>query len=128
MRSEVQKRVLSAALCGITAAVLCACASTKTNLLQQEYVSLAPAESLSHPPEVYEDNGEFVVSGKLDSAEAINRGHVDVTVVGPDGTKVYEASVDFRKPRPQTTGTRGTVHASRTDLHATYSVRFPGLP
>ncbi len=129
-RMRVQKLVPLAVLCSAMVTVLCACASTKTDLLQQGYVSLQPAtaEPLSHPPEVFEEEGGLVVSGRLESAEALKGGHVDVSVVGPDGTTVYQASVDFRKPQSQTSGPRGMVRPSRTDSHATYSVRFPGLP
>ena len=113
--------------------LLAGCASNRTDLVKTGYLALQPTltASLSHPPEVYEQDGGLVVDGRLDAAEATKGGHVDVQVVGPDGQVVYDASVNYRKPVAQTqTGPRGSYRGPRSaaDSHATYSVRFPGLP
>lgn len=132
MKSQVQKSVLPSTLYVAIVAAFSGCASHQSDLLQNGYVSLEPtlSGSLSHAPEISERDGEMVVSGRLDSGEITNGGHVDVRVVGPDGATVYEAAIDFRKPRPQsqTGGPKGGYRGPRTNPHATYSVRFPGLP
>jgi len=51
--------------------------------------------------------------------------------VAPNEKVVYDASVNYRKPVAQTrSGPRGSYRGPRSaaDSHATYSVRFPGLP
>ena len=114
-------------------ACLGGCASNRTDLVKSGYLSLQPTltASLAHAPEVYERDGALVVEGQLDSSETAKSGHVDVQVVGPDGTVVYDASVNYRKPVAMTpSGPRGSYSGprSRADRHATYSVQFPGLP
>ena len=113
--------------------LLAGCESNRTDLVKTGYLSLQPTltASLAHPPEVYEQDGGLVVNGRLDSAETTRGGHVDVQVVGPDGKVVYDASVSYRRPSATTSsGPRGTARGPRSpaDSHATYSVRFPGLP
>lgn len=131
-RIRCRTSILPVILCVPITATICGCGSQQTDLVQSGYVSLEPTlrGSLSHEPEVSEVGGELVVSGQLDSGELTNGGHVDVWVTGPDGATVYEAAVNFRKPAPPTnTGGRwGTYRDPRTNLHATYSVQFPGLP
>jgi hypothetical protein len=126
------KLVQSVLACGILVAACTGCASQHKDLVQTSYVSLEPTltASLAHPPEVYETDGELVVEGRLDSGEVAKGGHIDVWVKGPDGTTVYEAAVNFRKPpaQTQTGGPRGGYRGPRTNPHATYSARFPGLP
>lgn len=114
-------------------ACLGGCASNRTDLVKSGYLSLQPTltASLAHAPEVFERDGALVVEGLLDSSETTKGGHVDVRVVAPDGTVAYNASVTFRRPAAMTrTGPRGSYSGprSRADSHATYSVRFPGLP
>lgn len=114
-------------------ACLTGCASSRTDLVKSGYLSLQPTltASLARAPRVYEHDGALVVEGQLDSSETTKGGHVDVQVDGPDGTVVYNASVNFRRPPMLTaTGPRGTRSGSRSraDSHASYSVRFPGLP
>jgi hypothetical protein len=119
----------------IVASIAClgGCASNRTDLVKSGYLSLLPTltASLAHAPEVYKRDGSMVVEGQLDSSEAAKGGHVDVQVIAPDGTVVYDASVNYRKPATRTpTGPRGSYSGpqSRADSHATYSVLFPGLP
>lgn len=109
------------------------CASDRTDLVKTGYLSLQPTltASLAHPPEVYERDGGLVVDGWLDSSEVTKGGHVDIQVIGPDSTVVYDAAVNYRKPSSQTPiGPKGSYRGPRSqaDSHATYSVRFPGLP
>lgn len=113
--------------------ILSGCAADRTDLVRSGYLSLQPTltASLAHPPEVYEQDGALVVKGQLDSSEINKGGHVDVQVIGPDGAIVYDASVNYRKPQAQTpTGPRGQYRGPRSpsESHATYAVRFPGLP
>lgn len=126
------KTIQSVLACAVLVAACTGCASQHKDLVQASYVSLEPTltASLAHPPEVYETDGELVVEGRLDSGDITKGGHIDVWVNGPDGTTVYEAAVNFRKPlvQTQTSGPRGGYRGPRTNPHATYSVRFPGLP
>jgi hypothetical protein len=97
--------------------LLAGCASNRTDLVKTGYLSLQPTltASLAHPPEVYEQDGGLVVNGRLDSAEATKGGHVDVQVVGPDGTVVFDASVNYRRPSATTpSGPRGTARGPRS--------------
>lgn len=118
--------------CGMLVVTIAGCASERKDLVQASYLSLEPTltTTLSHPPEVYENNGALVVEGRLDSGDVAKGGHIDVWVRDPNGTTVYEAAVNFRRPsaRTQTGGSRGASRATRASQHATYSVRFPGLP
>jgi hypothetical protein len=126
------KPVQAVLACVVLVAACSGCASQHKDLVQTSYLSLEPTltASLSHPPEVYETDGELVIEGRLDSGEVAKGGHIDVWVKGPDGTTVYQAAVNFRKPPAQTQagGPRGGYRGPRTNPHATYSVRFPGLP
>lgn len=113
--------------------ILCGCASSRTDLVKTGYLSLQPTltASLSHSPEVYERDGGLVVDGRLESSEIIKGGHVDIQVIAPDGTVVYDAAVNHRKPSSHSLiGPKGSLRGPRSsaDSHATYSVRFPGLP
>ncbi len=124
------KRVLVAVAMGI---LLAGCASTRTDLVKSGYLSLQPTltAALSHSPDIYERDGGLVVDGRLDSSEVTKGGHVDIQVIGPDGEVVYDAAVNYRQPSSRTpTGPRGSQREPRSqgDSHATYSVRFPGLP
>ena len=118
--ARVLKSVQLALCCGGMSIVCVGCASRPNDLVQSSYLSLEPtlAASLSHPPEVYEKGGELVIEGRLDSGEVTNGGHVDVWVNGPDGTTVYEAAVNFRKPtaQTQTGGPRGGYRGPRSNL------------
>lgn len=111
------------------------CASNRTDLVQSGYLTLDPAQAqantLAHLPELYAQDGDLVVAGKLDTGEATRGGHVDVSVIAPGGTVVYDASVNYAKPTAQQpVGPRGQPRGTRTSAgnHAIYSVRFPGLP
>lgn len=124
------KRVLAAVAMSI---LLAGCASTRTDLVKSGYLSLQPTltAALSHSPDIYERDGGLVVDGWLDASEVTKGGHVDIQVIGPDGEIVYDAAVNYRQPSLLTpTGPRGSQRGPRSqaDSHATYSVRFPGLP
>ncbi len=117
----------------LAAGVLGGCARDRTDLVRSGYLSVEPTltKALSHAPEVYEQDGSLVVSGKLDSDEATRGGHIDVSVVAPDGTIAYDATADYRKPSAyRHVGPRGRPRGARSsaDSYATYSVRFPWLP
>lgn len=127
MRYRIQptKYYLCMILAGVLGVALGGCASQRTDLLKQGLVSLEPtvSKSFSHSPDVFEQDGELVVSGKLDRSEAPKGAHVDVWVISPDGTTLYEASVESRRPRIG--GPRGGLG---TNSPSTYSARFPALP
>lgn len=121
--------LIAVALSGL----LAGCASTRSDLVKSGYLSLQPTSTaaLTHSPSVYERNGGLVVDGWLDASEVIKGGHVDIQVISPDGTVVFDAAVNFRQPTSRTpTGPRGSSRGSRSqaDSHATYLVQFPGLP
>lgn len=134
MKSEVcTLNMIQAVVASTLLVFACAgCASQHKDLVEASYLSLEPTltASLAHAPDVFEKDGELVIEGRLDSGEITKGGHIDVWVKGPDGTTVYEAAVNFRKPaaQTQTGGPRGGYRGPRTNPHATYSIRFPGLP
>lgn len=134
MKSAVStlKSIQSVLACSVRVAACTGCASQHNDLVQTSYVSLEPnlTTQLTHPPEVYETDGQLVVEGQLDSGQVTKGGHIDGWVKGPGGTTVYEAAVNFRKPptQTQTGGPRGGSRGPRTNPHASCSVRFPGLP
>lgn len=126
------KTVQFVVISGVLMAACAGCASQHKDLAQTSYLSLEPTLTamLSHPPKVYEQNGGLVVEGRLEANEATYGGHVDVTVIGPDGTLVYDAAVNYKRPaqRPGggARGSRSTSSPAKN--HTWYSVRFPGLP
>lgn len=117
----------------LAAGALGGCADSRIDLVQSGYLSVEPTitRALAHAPEVHEQDGGLVVSGKLESDEATRGGHIDVSVVAPDGTIAYDATVNYRKPAAhRRVGPRGRPLGARSSAgsYATYSVRFPGLP
>lgn len=115
----------------LAAGVLGGCASDRTDLVLSGYLSVEPTltKALKQAPEVYEQDGSLVVSGKLDSDEATRGGHIDVSVVAPDGAIAYHATVNHRQPEAhRRVGPRGRPLGARSSASTTYSVRFPGLP
>ena len=91
-------------------------------------------QALQKPPEVCDDGGDLVVSGRLENHPRGLGGHIDVTVVAPDGVTLYDAWVNYREdtassrvaaaPRSGSFRHAQTRHGS----YGVYSVRFPGLP
>lgn len=134
MKSAIRSvmAVLRLFACGVLVTTAAGCVSQRKDLVQTSYLSLEPTltATLSHPPEVFESDGALVVEGRLDSGDVTKGGHIDVWVRDPNGITLYEAAVNFRRPsaRTQTGGPRSASRATRTSPHATYSVRFPGLP
>lgn len=117
----------------ITLLTFAGCSSHGMDLAKTGYLSVAqpPAASLSHAPSVYEREGNLVVSGSLELREASHDGHIHVSVVGPDGSSVYVATVQIVCPSlggyvgPRNQRRRLPYSAA---WHARYSVEFPGLP
>ena len=118
------------------AALLGGCASGN-DLIAAGWVTAEPRvdRALRKPPEVYEDKGDLVVSGRLERGLPRDlAGHMDVTVIAPDGTLVYDAQVNYRAGTVSPTGTPTPWHGSLRRAHTrygsygVYSVRFPGLP
>jgi len=118
------------------AALLGGCASGD-DLIAAGRVTVEPRidQALRRPPEVFEDKGDLVITGRLERGLPRDlRGHIDVTVVAPDGTTVYDAQVNYRAETASSGGTRAPRHGSfrrahtRYGSYGVYSVRFPGLP
>lgn len=118
------------------AAVLGGCASGN-DLIAAGRVAVEPHidQALRRPPEVFEDKGDLVITGRLERGLPTDlRGHIDVTAVAPDGTTVYDALVNYRAETASSGGTRAPRHGSfrrartRYGSYGVYSVRFPGLP
>lgn len=123
-----------AVLAGIS--LLGGCA-THRDMIAAGRVSLEPKidRALRRPPEVYEEEGDLVVAGRLERGLPRDLGgHIDVTVIAPDGATVYGAQVNYRADTVATAGTPGPRHGSfrrshtRYGSYGVYSVRFPGLP
>lgn len=91
--------------------------------------------NLRNPPDVYEDQGDLVVYGTVQMRSPGSLGgHVDVSVIGPDGGRLHEAQVAYR---PKTTSTSGWAGRRPSVFHrahrrnasfGVYAVRFSGLP
>ena len=108
------------------------------DLIRAGRVELEPRidRVLRRPPEVYEDKGDLVISGRLERGLPRDLGgHMDVSVVAPDGATVYDVEMDYRGdtisrpgvPAPRY-GTFRRVRTHRYGSYAAYAVRFPGLP
>ncbi len=123
-----------AALAGIC--FLGGCAS-HGDLIAAGRVTLEPKidHVLRRPPDVYEEEGDLVVAGRLERAlPRDSGGHIDVSVIAPDGATVYDVQVNYRADTVASAGTpkprHGTFRRSRTRYgsYGVYSIRFPGLP
>ena len=130
---EGNMRIRRVVVVVLAAVVLVGCAGSREDLIDSGYVSLdrPPSGPLLRPPTVTSLNGNLVVTGTIDTSETDSGGHIDVSVVAPDNTVVYQAMVSYRRssaayskgPRGQPVGAR-----SAPESRATYSVEFPGLP
>jgi hypothetical protein len=129
--------MIHVAKCIVLASVLTllsGCAASRTDLVSSGKVTLESAvtRSLTHAPTVESTDGDLLVSGRLDEAEAIAGGHLDITVTAPDGVVVHDAIVNYGRASSSHTTQLGPRGASRRvqtgPKHATFTVRFPGLP
>lgn len=119
------------------AAVLGGCASGN-DLIAAGRVAVEPHidQALRRPPEVFEDKGDLVITGRLERGLPTDlRGHIDVRVVAPDGTTVYDAQVNYKAATTSTHEWSGPRYAvfrrARTHRYGScpvYAIRFPGLP
>lgn len=112
------------------------CAS-QSDLIAAGRVTLEPRidRTLRRPPDVYGDKGDLVVAGRLERGLPRDLGgHVDVTVIAPDGATVYYARVNYQADTASAAGVPAPQHGSfrrartRYGSYGVYSVRFPGLP
>lgn len=117
-------------------AMLGGCAS-RNDLIAAGRLTAEPRidRALRAPPDVYEDEGDLVVSGRLEPGLPRDLGgHMDVAVIAPDGKTVYDAQVKYRGDTAASAGTPTPRHGSfrrahtRYGSYCVYSVRFPGLP
>lgn len=119
------------------AALLTGC-STGNDLIAAGRVVAEPRidRVLRKPPEVYEDKGDLVVSGRMERGLPGDLGgHVDVAVVAPDGKTVYDARLNYEAEPTSAHEWTGPKHGMyrrvrthRYGSYGAYSVRFPGLP
>jgi hypothetical protein len=123
-----------AALVGIS--LLGGCTSQR-DLVAAGRLTLEPKidHALRQPPDVYEESGELVVAGRLERGlPRDSGGHIDITVIAPDGATVYDAQLNYRADTASSAGTPNPRHGSfrrahtRYGSYGVYSVRFPGLP
>lgn len=128
--SRIQKCIVLASVLTL----LSGCAASRSDLVSSGKLTLESAvtRSLTHVPTVEIADGDLLVSGKLDEVEAVAGGHLDITVTAPDGVVVHDAVVNYGRPSSSHTTQLGPRGASRRvqtgPKHATFSVRFPGLP
>lgn len=110
------------------------CASQR-DLVAAGRITLEPKidHALRKPPDVYEESGDLVVAGRLERGlPRDSDGHIDVTVIAPDGITVYDAQVNYRADTVASAGTPKPRHGSfrrshtRYGSYGVYSVRFPG--
>lgn len=119
------------------AALLGGCASGN-DLIAAGLVTAEPRldPALRKPPEIYAENGDLVVSGRLERGLPLeDAGHIDVVVVAPDGKTVYDARLDYEGETTSSHESTGPKHGvyqrvrtRRYGSYLAYSVRFPGLP
>lgn len=111
--------------------------TSQQDLIAAGRITLEPEidHALRKPPDVYEENGDLVVAGRLERGlPRDSRGHIDVTVIAPDGVRIYDAQVNYRADTVASAGNPKPRHGSfrrshtRYGSYGVYSVRFPGLP
>jgi len=110
--------------------------TSQQDLIAAGRITLEPKidHALRNPPDVYAENGDLIVAGRLERGlPRDSGGHIDVTVIAPDGVTVYDAQVKYRA-ETSSAGTPKPRHGSLRRAHTrygsygVYSVRFPGLP
>lgn len=110
------------------------CASSHTDLVSAGMVTVETAVTrpLARAPIVEDAEGDLVVRGRLNEAEAVSGGHLDIIVTAPDGAVVHDAIVNYGRATSSHTTLLGPRGANRRvqagPKHVEYSVRFPGLP
>ncbi len=111
--------------------------SSQRDLIAAGRLTLEPTidHNLRQPPDVYEEDGDLVVVGRLERGLPRELGgHIDVTVIATDGATVFDAQVNYRAGTVAIAGSPGPRHGSfrrahtRYGSYGVYSVRFPGLP
>lgn len=128
------KRIKECSVLVSVLALLAGCAASRTDLVSAGNVTLESVVTrpLMHAPTVENADGDLLVSGRLDEVEAVAGGHLDITVTAPDGVVVHDAIVNYGRASSSHTTRLGARGASRRvqtgPKHATFSVRFPGLP
>lgn len=113
----------------------CACRGTDLIAAGKVTAELRIDRSLRAPPEICAEDGELVISGRLARGVRASAGsHVDVAVVDPFGTTVYEARLNYKASPTYTHEWAGPKHGvyrrarTRYGSYGVYAVRFPGLP
>ncbi|MBX3407763.1 MAG: hypothetical protein KF869_13475 [Phycisphaeraceae bacterium] len=113
----------------------CACRGTDLIAAGKVTAELRIDRSLRTPPEICAEDGELVISGRLERGLPRDLGgHIDVTVLTPDGATVYDARVNYCGDTVSSVGIPAPRHSSfrrartRYGSYGIYSVRFPGLP
>lgn len=124
------------ALVLVSTFVLADCAAG-TDLIAAGRVTLEPRidRFLREPPEVRADNGDLVVSGRLERGLPRDLGgHIDIAVIAPDGSTVFDAQTDYRSETVSSQGRPGPRSGYFRRAHTRYGssgvylVRFHGLP
>lgn len=117
-------------------AILRGCASSNDQITAGR-IAVEPHidRTLRKPPQVYEDKGELVIAGQLERGLPRDLGgHIDVAVIAPDGTAVYDAQVNYNAATTSTHESSAPKYAvfrrartHRYGSYGAYAVRFPGL-
>lgn len=121
----------------LIAFLLGGCAN-QPDLIDAGHVILEPRidRAMRQPPEVYEDKGDLVVTGRLEPGAPPGPGsHVDVTVTAPDGATIFDARLNYQAdtvsaadvPKPLY-GSFDRVRTRRYGSYLAFVVRFSGLP
>lgn len=129
-------RWMAAGLLSATS-VLSGC-TTGTDLIAAGRIAVEPHidRTLREPPEVSEDKGDLLITGRLARGLPSDLGgRIDLAVIAPDGRAVYDAQVNYMAAATSTSEQRGPLEAifrrnrnHRTGSYGVYIVRFPGLP
>ena len=104
---------------GMAIVTMFGCASGRTNLVDNGTVIIEGAQSMQAfvtSVSVYRDDEELVISGRVKQRHktvTADRGHVDITLIKPDGTTIGPVSVGYP-----------TLLARRTGASAFFRVRL----
>ncbi len=135
--SKILLNTLRAGVALLVLAAMTACGSRQFDLIASGKLALEPHidQFLRVPPEIYEGQGDLVISGRLERAFAEDLpGHICVAVVAPDDTIIYSTELNYKGEFTSAKNTlaprSATFRRTRTRYGSSslYSLHFPVLP
>ena len=94
------RRLFEKGLLTFGLAVISSCSISRVNLIEQGQAKLVVVPSKTHALEkniLYQDGDELIVYGKVKHRTefCMRQGHVDLVIIGPDGTIIKKASLPY---------------------------------